>query len=217
MFVCGNCGTSFTRLDNLQRHKIRVVCKRKSDESAESSNGAPPSKKNKSDIDSHSVASTSTDIYCTYCKVSVPKNRMAAHVRTLLHRTNSSTTVGGGVKLVQSAFKNRICSYRISSSDSHTDLKLFFSDIKSSVLNVLEEMASIHRTLKVHMEVFASYYLETQEISSIKSFNTPNKIVDEGCDITEIYEEMVSVMVSKSSEFDEKDSGMLKYTSICFM
>jgi hypothetical protein len=210
MFDCAKCGTSFTRLDNLRRHESGLACKRKHVGDKEES------KRKRNDVEDFSLPSTLTDgastsnsSYCTFCNISIPKNRMNAHSRTLLHRTNSASNVRDGVKLVQSAFKNRICSYRVSSSATHNDFKLFFRDIKSDVLNVLEEMLNIHHTLKANIEVFASYYLETKETSDIKSFNTRFVVVDQGCDLSETYEEKVAAIITQITEFDEKDSGKL--------
>jgi hypothetical protein len=208
MFDCAKCGTSFTRLDNLRRHESGFACKRKFVGAEEES------KRKRNNVEDFLIPSTSTEgastsstSYCTFCNTSIPNNKLNAHSRTLLHRTNSATHVRDGVKLVQSAFKSRICSYRISSSAIHNDFKLFFRDIKSDVLNVLEDMLNLHHTLKANIEVFASYYLETRETSDIKSFNTSFTVIDQGSDLSDMYEEKVTAITSQITEFDEKDSG----------
>lgn len=197
MYICNGCGASFTRCDNLRRHE-RLSCKKINQD-------VPPVKRCKMD----SEPSTSTALQtCNCCNVRITGNQMNSHRRTLQHKTNSCVPLTDGVQIVQSAFKCRIVSYRVHSDNRHLDYVMFFNAVKCKILNLLEEVIGVHRTVKVNMEVFARYILQTQEISDIKSFNTPNKIVDMSTDLNSTLHEFIDQMVSQSAEFQERDSGM---------
>ena len=133
---------------------------------------------------------------------------MKSHKRTLQHRTNSCIPLTDGVEIVRSAFKYRIITYRVHSENEKLDYLIFFNEIRYKILNLLEEVLTLHKTVKVNMETFASYILQTQEISDMKSFNTPNKILDQGMDLNNVLDSFVDMMVTQTTEFQERDSGM---------
>lgn len=197
-YVCENCGLSFSRSYSMLRHKRESCIARFI---VNDVGGKRPR------LDE--AASTSGMKTCVVCNVSVPSNLMVAHQRTSLHRNNSCLPLCDGVELVNSAFKSRIATYRISSNSEHVDFTLFFNDIMSKVLDVLEQALRLHYTIKVNMIVVGQYYHPTQEVYTEKSFNTCNNIVAVGSDLNDVYQSFVETMKTQSTEFQEKDSGML--------
>lgn len=203
-YICEKCGKTFSRSYNLTRHRsqscvarfddVEEARRRRLDGAASTSNG------------------TTTPVMqtCAVCNVTVPQNRMKAHERTLEHRSKCCVPVCDGVQRIECAFKNRIASYRINSETKHVDYTLFFGAIKSKVLNVLNELLRVHKSVKVNMVVVGRYFLPTQEIFSEKSFNTANEIVSVGSDLDDVYASFVEVMKVQAAEFQEKDSGMFK-------
>lgn len=202
MYFCSECGASFTRIDNLRRHE-RSSCK-----GSQSIHNVSTKRRKVDEEPSTSTSSTSMQI-CNCCNKNVAAHKMASHMRTLEHKTNSCITLSNGIQMLCSAFKCRIVSYRIHSESRHLDYVTFFSEIKNKVLSLLEEVLRIHKAVKVNMEVFGRYILQTQECSDIKSFNTTNTILDLSSDLASAYDIFIDKMITQSTEFQERDSGIL--------
>lgn len=203
MYTCSACGANFTRGDNLRRHE-REKCRK-------SQPDGPLAKRCKLDNE----PSTSRNLQmCNCCNKTIPVNQMIAHSRTLEHRTNSCGPLTNGVQVVRSAFQSRITSYRIHSENHHIDYVTFFSEIKHKILSLLEEVLGVHHAVKVNMEVFGRYILQTQETFDIKAFNTPNKILDRSMDLCSELDLLVDMMVTQTTEFQERDSGMCIFTEV---
>lgn len=197
MYLC-ECGTNFTRSDNLRRHQ-RQSCKKTV------RNDGVPEKRVK--IGSEPSTSSNEYVVCKCCNQSVRKNEINAHKRTLQHRTNSCTPLVKGVYVIASAFKNRIISYRVHSDKHHTDFVSFFGEIKCKVVNLLKDVIGIHKAVKVNMEVFGRYVLDVKDLSDIKTFNTTNKILDQSVDLITMWNMFVDMMMAQTTEFQERDSG----------
>ena len=192
-YTCEQCGAAFTRSYNLDRHKRESCMERWSVRDCE--------KRRRID------GSTSM-LMCDVCNISIASNKMAAHRRSLEHRNNSCLPMAQGVQVIQSAFKNRIVTYRISSDREHVDYSTFFEEVKDKVLDLLKEILRVQKTLKVNMVAVARYLLPSQDTYDDKSFNTSNAVVVVGSDLDEVYESFVEAMKNQSTEFQERDSGM---------
>lgn len=195
MLLCSGCGKSFTRSDNLRRHE-RESCKR-------TDFGEPEVKRVR--LLQQSEPLIIPTIKC--CNKDISRSQIYAHRRTLEHRTMSCTPKCDGIQIINTAFKCRIISYRVHSDTKHTDYVMFFDEVKAKVISLLEDVISAHKSVKVNMETFANYILQTRETSDVKSFNSCNKIFDESVDIGDLYKDLVDTMTSQMSEFEEKDSG----------
>ncbi|XP_074041969.1 uncharacterized protein [Leptinotarsa decemlineata] len=132
---------------------------------------------------------------------------MNIHRRTLQHRTNACIQYGDGVKIIRTAFKCRIVSYRVDSQNHHIDYPTFFNELKQKVFKLLEEVLVIHKSVKVNMEVFGRYYLQTKENLEVKSFNSPNQVVDQSNDLNVIYNIFIDALTAQAMEFQHRDSG----------
>lgn len=198
MYTCSACGTCFTRSDNLRRHE-RSSCNK-----LQNDNDGLSVKIQKLNPQPSTSSSVQT---CNCCNKTVAN--MYSHMRTIEHRTNSCVPLRGGIQVVRSAFKCRIVSYRVHSENYHLDYVRFFTEIKNDVVKLLEEVVQIHKSVKVNMEVFGRYILHTQELSDTKSFNTSNIILDLASDLTSAYDNFIDKMISKTTEFQERDSGIV--------
>lgn len=195
-YECEKCGNSFSRSDLLLRH-TRESCAVRFD----SISGVGEPKRRRID----GAASTLT---CVVCDLVVPRNQMLIHQRTLLHKSNCCVTVSEGIQLIQSAFKNRIATYHISSDREHLDYTIFFEEVKTKALRLIRDVIEVQKSLKINMVVVGRYILPSNETISDKSFNTTNEIVTIGSDLDEVYQTFVEAMKVQSTEFQEKDSGM---------
>ncbi|KAJ8954509.1 hypothetical protein NQ318_000740 [Aromia moschata] len=111
------------------------------------------------------------------------------------------------MKLIQTAFKSRIASYRVHSENRYSDYNMFFESIKNKVIHLLSEVIKIHNAVKVIMELFGRYILQTQKIVNNKSFNTANKVIDSAADLNDVFYVFVDLMTTQMSEFEKRDSG----------
>lgn len=195
MYLCSVCGKSFTRSDNLRRHERQSCTPISVDE--------PESKRVKLDHDGQSPEIVT--VKC--CNKDIPRTQIHAHRRTLEHRTMSCTPKSDGVQIINTAFKCRIISYRVHSEEKLTDFDEFFNRVKAKIISLLEDVIRVHKSIKVNMETFANFILQTRETSDVKAFNSCNRTLDESVDLDDVYQEFVDTMKSQTSEFEEKDSG----------
>ncbi|KAJ8953848.1 hypothetical protein NQ318_006699 [Aromia moschata] len=110
------------------------------------------------------------------------------------------------MKLIQTAFKSRIASYRVHSENRYSDYNMFFESIKNKVIHLLSEVIKIHNAVKVIMELFGRYILQTQKIVDNKSFNTANKVIDSAAGLNDVFYVFVDLMTTQMSEFQKRDS-----------
>lgn len=109
--------------------------------------------------------------------------------------------------VLTSAFRSRIVSYRVSSNNHHINLKEFTDELRGKVLALIQKEIQNFSTIKVNFEVFGHYFLESQRIEDIKSFQTPNKIVTTASILTDLFDDCMMVIDGRMSEFQERDSG----------
>ncbi|XP_071055954.1 uncharacterized protein [Onthophagus taurus] len=186
MFNCENCGKSFTRLDNLKRHR-RTACVGKRIKVNE--------------------AHSSNSVLCEICNEYVNKQCYSAHLRSNDHKRNAFTIIDDGVEEITSAFGNKITSYRITEPGKHIDISEYSYKIREKVLSLLQRVIDIHCNIKVNMECFGIYFLNSKNDVEVKSFNTKNKIITSAINVYDVYEEFVDEIKTKMSEFQERDSG----------
>lgn len=81
------------------------------------------------------------------------------------------------------------------------------SEIKNKVLELIRSGVSKFTAIKVNVELFGSYILETQHMRDVKSFNTKNVVVTVGTDVDQVYNDFTESLDGKVSEFQERESG----------
>lgn len=128
-------------------------------------------------------------------------------MRSLLHKAKTCTNLDDGVELIESAFKSRIASYRVSSPRYHIRYDEFFAELADKIKRLLEKEVAKARAIKINMELFGRFVHQVKQLREIKSFNTSNKIVTESSDINSIYDDCVNSIKTKASEFQERESG----------
>lgn len=224
MFKC-NCGLTFTRVDNLHRHQIkscRLINNRNGESSRATKRTAVVSINDMVDkkarlmpisqvhaVNAPQVVAPQARMgRCEPCNEDIPAAQMASHMRSLSHKEKSCTIHGNGIYLIQNAFKCRIASYRVNSDEKHIDYITFFDSVKSRVLELLKVVLKSHNSIKVNVEAFATYVLQSQDLSETKSFNSINRILDVSSDLEVVYAEFRDAIVSQTTDFQHKDSGM---------
>lgn len=113
------------------------------------------------------------------------------------------------VQLLQSAFKCRIASYRLTTSSQHVLLRAFMEEIRDSFYGLINKQLEKLRCVKVNCELFGNYILQSKEIVDNKSFRTKNEVITKSTDLKQYYEELIQLLDERMSDFLEKDSGEL--------
>jgi hypothetical protein len=182
---CSKCHRKFNRRDNLRRH-VKNSCKKQTGQQRNKRQG---------------------EKYCNFCKKNVPRNEWSGHLRTNTHKNNSSSRHSEGVEIINSAFQERIISYRIQSLEMCVNIIEFFKNYSPKITHILEKEIAKHTCVKFNMELFGYYFCETSQLHTVKSFNTSFQIVCSSTDMGEILTEMIAVIDRKADEMAERESG----------
>lgn len=114
-----------------------------------------------------------------------------------------------GVQKINSAFKNRICSYRFSTKQYYLDHNEFFENVKDKVKSIVQEYIDKFLALKINFELFSLYAKPETDASDTKSFNTRNMVVTQSDNLDDIVDLFKVEIITKAGNFQERDSGKL--------
>lgn len=142
------------------------------------------------------------------CNVEFPRSSHSGHLRSSKHKANiRADRLDDDVTILRCAFKNRMVSYRVCAKNHHVLVDDFMSEIKNKVLELIRSGVSKFTAIKLNVELFGSYILETQDMRDVKSFNTKNVVVTVGTDVDQVYNDFTESLDGKVSEFQERESG----------
>lgn len=208
MFKCSYCFKTFSRKDNCIRH-IRSACIYKPSTSSENlnlhvtkdSNMHPSPKKFKLE----------TKIQCKECNVSIPSVKYSSHLISLAHKAKTVQNLNDhpNVKIISTAFKSRIASYRITPTSKSRDVKIliekFIENIQKEVVDIISHQLEEHCALKVNFELFGSFVkLSTKEeliLEETKSFVVPYQTIYRSTNYEELVRNLICVLKKKLEEF----------------
>lgn len=156
-----------------------------------------------------SITPPTTTCYCKVCDENVPRACFVGHLRSNRHTKRCDIVdLGGGVVVLQSAFKSRVASYRVSPENYHISVIEFMTELKDKIINLIQGQMTKLTSVKVNFELFGYFILEAQELQEIKTFMTANEVVARGVDLSNLYDNLTGVLDEKVSEFQERDSGL---------
>ncbi|XP_065211659.1 uncharacterized protein LOC135839514 [Planococcus citri] len=245
MFSCNDCETKCTKKLYLRRHIVNVhlnigkihciSCKKyfrsdnyKIHEKVCRGKAAASLKKNHPNtaaIPSTSKAAVDLNTsppppkrqkFCDFCNVHVEIRQWGGHQRTLKHKNNvAHQTPNERVKIIKSAFKDRIAVYRITAASSFLVVSDFMDAIRTDVDTVADQVKREYYNFKFNFELFALCSKPTVENSAeVKSFATKNITYcsesnedDNGNDFSSCYDVFKHAIITKSEEFQESGSG----------
>lgn len=149
--------------------------------------------------------------YCVSCSTSVDKKSWVGHLRSNEHKTKNNCVheIGDGVVMIQSAFRNRIATYRISVENNlvTSSIDIFMNSIRDKISTLLNKSLQVHTCIKVNLELYGIFMLFKNNSQSMKSFGTKNKILYQSFDFDRYYTEVINCLKKKVEEFEERDSG----------
>jgi len=220
---CDVCGQDFNRKDNLVRHQKKcggsnVVPKLQNDESTSTQcNTCQRVFKRKHNLTRHSgkcgikrfAPSVSAgnnkiakmELGCEVCHETFDTSaKFRGHLRSQRHLSNCAVCTTDGVKVIRSAFKNRIVTYRIDADDDNEkDIPTFLNNISLKVVDIFKRALQQYVSIKANMELFGRYVKDDEE--DLKSFNTKYEVLVEGSDLLEMFSRFSSIIGRKSEEF----------------
>ncbi|KAL0809898.1 hypothetical protein ABMA28_002311 [Loxostege sticticalis] len=155
-------------------------------------------------------------IFCSVCQKSILRKAFPGHLRSNIHKNNTVLHYDVGVETVNSAFKGRIVSYRISAERERapngeelaiTSPLHFMHSISSRLQKVLDSAIASHVSVKVNFELFVKVILPRDDSMEIKSFTTENIPLFQNYTFNDLLENVSQVICKKIDEFQEKGSG----------
>jgi hypothetical protein len=147
-------------------------------------------------------------ITCATCDIQIPAATLHSHRKSAQHKNKSLKKLEeDGVHQIATAFESNVTSYRITGERTCVDLNEFIEEIREKMINLIHENVEKHTTVKLNLELFGLYTLESQNLFDVKSFNTRNIIITLGSNWSNIIDDFKGVIENKMSEFLEKDSG----------
>lgn len=155
-------------------------------------------------------------VFCSVCQKSILKKAFSGHLRSILHKNNTALYYDVGVETVNSAFRGRIVSYRISADRDRTpngeesaitSPVHFMHSISSRLRKVLDSAIESHISVKVSFELFVKVILPRDDSMEIKSFATENIPIFQNYTFDELLNNISQILCKKIDEFQEKGSG----------
>lgn len=151
-------------------------------------------------------------IYCTACDISVKSSAFSSHLRSNVHKNNSSVIVSDGIEKVCSAFRSRIATYRVSSLGSSDGSDAcppadFLRSLRSRVRQLVNARLDSFDSVKVNFELFAEFSLPKDDNREVKSFATGNIAIHKNYDFNKTFRNIIGQIVTSIDEFQERDSG----------
>lgn len=158
--------------------------------------------------------STSYDkVLCTTCNTLVSKRYFANHVKSNTHKNNvlKSHSSLKNVTVIESAFNQRIISYKVKSKPETKLLfetpELFLDSIKDDLFFLIKEAINQHTSLKVNFVLHADFIQQTKQLSNSFDFQTSNFILSKADDLNIFMSTLCNLLAHKISTFEKKDSG----------
>ena len=63
----------------------------------------------------------------------------------------------------------------------------FFEDVKNNFIRLISHQLSLHKSVKVNVELFGRFLLQSKETLEIKSFNTKNEVITVISNLLDMY------------------------------
>lgn len=161
-------------------------------------------------------------VECKTCKRNVSRRYYAQHLRSNIHKNNSLKFQHSypNVELIETAFGNRLLTYRITSVQEKSNLEfetpeLFFEGIKTSVNKLIDDAINQLTIFKVSFILNAEFVQESKGINNFFDFNVLSWTICKGDDRDAFFENLKNSLINKISNFEKKDSGwslkLIKY------
>lgn len=150
---------------------------------------------------------------CELCCLEFTNSEYFAHQRSAAHKEKCKKSEIPNVECIEQAFENQIETFLIKNLEKILVPETFFNNYKNTVFQLLEQTRTKHGACKVLFGLHCEYIKLSQsnETEVILKNNfahlTKSSILTHGCDLEEKYKELFNEIITKMSEFQERDSG----------
>lgn len=157
----------------------------------------------------------SKTIFCSVCQKSIPSKAFTGHLRSIAHKNNTAITIDQGIVKIESAFRNRIESFRIhaererclESEVAASWPAQYIHSIASKLKKLLDGAMSNHINIKANFELFVKVILPKDDTIEIKSFASENISIHQNYNFEDLLDRLSGYFCKKLEEFQEKGSG----------
>lgn len=150
-------------------------------------------------------------IFCSVCEQSISSKAFSGHLRSIVHKNNTSVSVDNNITKINSAFKNRISSYRLETGPDRTapvcSALEFTRLVAPSICRLIDSALANHIIVKINFELFIKVILPKDDTIETKSFATHNISVHQSYNFEELIQNISEILNTKIEEFQEKGSG----------
>lgn len=154
------------------------------------------------------------NIECHVCKKSFSKKYFTNHLQSNAHKNNvlSSYKSFTNVQLIDTAFGNRLKTFRITSNVNETILEfetpeVFLEGIKETITSLINDCVKEQKAVKVNFLLHADFIQQSKNLHNSFDFQTQNHIFCTGTILENDFAPVISEICSKISNFERKDSG----------
>lgn len=205
MFICEVCGLSLSSKYNFKRHIIHnhsnINIKK---------NRIISVKANEEEVPSCSYRR------CETCVLNVIKSSWSHHLRTNEHKKKVNRLfINNDTYIIKNLFNKRIQTFVYENKkEGELSPSFLFSNAKESIKNILENMLLEHINIKYNLELFAEYikFSKNNEIEndntaelSIKSFQSKMMTVQSEFELSDMYDNHTTNIITKMDEFQERE------------
>lgn len=145
--------------------------------------------------------------FCTICNTSVERKHWVGHLRSTNHKNKSISYFCDGVELINSAFRNRIASYRIVNQYENCSLISFINNIHEKIRSLITLSLKQHICVKINFEYFALFLMFKNDSQEMKSFFTKNYTLHQNYEYEPLISQVKNILTKKIEEFQDRDSG----------
>lgn len=146
--------------------------------------------------------------FCTVCNTTVERSHWLGHLRSTSHKNKNISQFCEGIEKINSAFRNRIATFRIMDPDENNcSIELFFNNIRDKIKMLIDMTLKDHTNLKINFEYYALFLMVKNDTQEMKSFCTKNFTIHQNYDIDSLMSQLKSTFLKKNEEFQDRDSG----------
>ena len=152
-------------------------------------------------------------VHCNYCDLYILKKHFGYHERLNSHKLKVKHFTEGddadcNVKLIKSAYKNRIATSQIVNKDerelSPTEV---LENLRPVIISKLRNFLFFKVPIKYNIELFGKYIKLPLDRTETKSFQTKMSALHTEHELMESFSNHLQEILTKMSEFQERDSG----------
>lgn len=146
---------------------------------------------------------------CSICNKEVQANHITSHCNSNEHKTKALRVDDDCIEIIETAFKNRIISFRFMAHDNESlSYSQFLSNKQKLMVDQIKKILHDCNSIKINLQTFGLYILPKKDAKEeVKSFNTRNQVVSNATDLNELLRQFFDKIGQKTQEFCERESG----------